>query len=194
MKVKKLGFGLSTLAALSVIPILVVTMPLVLLSTTSSLKAEDVGTIEGPGLKVAPSAQRYYRLQLKINGKYLDANKCSDQIGLNPGSDYGNGACQLWRFVPADGGYYRLQLKINEKYLDANKCSDQIGLNSGSDYADGACQLWRFIPADGGYYRLQLKINEKYLDANKCSDQIGLNSGSDYADGACQLWRFVPGQ
>ena len=53
MEVKKLGFGLSTLAALSVIPISLLTMPLVL-STASPVKAENVGTIKGPRLRVTP--------------------------------------------------------------------------------------------------------------------------------------------
>ena len=42
----------------------------------------------------------YYRLQLKTNGKYLDAKYCSDEVGLNPGSTYADGACQLWKLVP----------------------------------------------------------------------------------------------
>ena len=42
----------------------------------------------------------YYRLQLKVNGQYLDAAYCSTTISLNPGSSYADGACQLWRLVP----------------------------------------------------------------------------------------------
>ena len=164
-----------------------------MLSYPTSAPAQTVP----PRIQKSTSAQQavgrgYYRLQLKSNGKYLDANKCSDQIGLNPGSSYADGACQLWRFVPAGGGYYRLQLKSNSKYLDAKYCSDEIGLNPGSNYAEGACQLWKLVPAGGGYYRLQLKSNSKYLDAKYCSDEIGLNPGSDYAEGACQLWKFAP--
>ncbi len=137
----------------------------------------------------------YYRLQLKNNGKYLDADGCSDQVKLKPGTDYANGACQLWRFVPASGEYYRLQLKNSNKFLDATGCSDQVKLIGSSYHLNSACQLWRFVPADFNheYYRLQLKLNGKYLDAtNGCSEQVGLKPGSDYADGACQLWRFVP--
>jgi hypothetical protein len=48
----------------------------------------------------AVAQETYYRLQLKQGGKYLDAVNCSDQVALNPGSTYANGACQLWRFVP----------------------------------------------------------------------------------------------
>ncbi|XHX75913.1 MAG: RICIN domain-containing protein [Stenomitos frigidus ULC029] len=103
--------------------------------------------IQKPAFAQQAVGRGYYRLQLKSSGKYLDANKCSDQIGLNPGSNYANGACQLWKFAPAGNGYYRLQLKSSGKYLDANKCSDQIGLNPGSNYANGACQLWKLAPA-----------------------------------------------
>jgi hypothetical protein len=172
---------------------LLVGLAAVMLSYPTPTSAQEVPL----GIQKMAAAQQavgrgYYRLQLRSNGKYLDANKCSDQIGLNPGSSYADGACQLWKLVPAGGRYYRLQLKSNGKYLDANKCSDQIGLNPGSSYADGACQLWKLVRAGGEYYRLQLKSNGKYLDAKYCSDEIGLNPGSDYADGACQLWKFAP--
>ena len=49
----------------------------------------------------SPAKQQYYRLQLKQGGQYLDAAYCSSTIGLNPGSDYAGGACQLWRLIPA---------------------------------------------------------------------------------------------
>jgi ricin-type beta-trefoil lectin protein len=136
-------------------------------------------------------AQAYYRLQLKQGEKYLDAANCSDNVALHPGSTYADGACQLWRFVPAGDGWGRLQLKQNGKYLDAVNCSDNVALNPGSDYANGACQLWRFVPAGDGWNRLQLKQNSKYLDAAYCADRVALNLGSTYANGACQLWRFT---
>jgi hypothetical protein len=137
------------------------------------------------------AAQEYYRLQVKQGGKYLDAVNCSDNVALHPGSDYANGACQLWRFVPAGDGWSRLQLKQGGKYLDAVNCSDNVALHPGSDYANGACQLWRFVSVGGGWNRLQLKQGGKYLDAVNCSDNVALHPGSDYANGACQLWRFV---
>lgn len=139
----------------------------------------------------AAAQEIYYRLQLKHNGKYLDANHCSDRVALHPGSDYDSGACQLWRLVPAGGGWSRLQLKHNRKYLDAVRCSDTVALHPGSDYDGGACQLWRLVPAGGGWSRLVLKHNGKYLDAVHCSDRVALHPGSDYDGGACQLWRLV---
>ncbi|MDT4897175.1 MAG: hypothetical protein QOH25_2252 [Acidobacteriota bacterium] len=134
----------------------------------------------------------YYRLQLKHGRQYLDAEYCSTKVGLNPGSDYEDGACQLWRLVPAGDGWSRLQLKHGGQYLDAEYCSTKVGLNPGSNYEDGACQLWRLIPVGDGWSRLQLKHGGQYLDADHCSTKIGLNPGSDYEDGACQLWRLVP--
>ena len=139
-------------------------------------------------------AQEYFRLQLKQGGKFLDAANCSDNVALHPGSDYANGACQLWRFVSVGGGWNRLQLKQGGKYLDAVHCTDNVALNPGSDYANGACQLWRFVPVGDGWSRLQLKQGGKYLDAVHCTDNVALNPGSDYANGACQLWRFVRAQ
>ena len=53
----------------------------------------------------------YYRLQLKHGGQYLDADHCTAKIGLSNRSDWEDGACQLWRFVPAGGGWSRLKLK-----------------------------------------------------------------------------------
>jgi hypothetical protein len=90
----------------------------------------------------------YYRLQLKVNGNYLDAAYCSDHVVLSPGrSTYAKGACQLWRLEPAGNGWYRLQLKVNGNYLDAAYCSNQVVLSPGrSTYAKGACQLWRLVP------------------------------------------------
>jgi hypothetical protein len=35
--------------------------------------------------------------------QFLDADHCSDQLGMNPGSTFDNGACQLWRMVPVPG-------------------------------------------------------------------------------------------
>jgi Ricin-type beta-trefoil lectin domain-like len=133
----------------------------------------------------------WHRLQLKHGGQYLDAEFCSNKIGLNPGSDYEGGACQLWWLVPVGGGWHRLQLKHGGQYLDAEFCSNKIGLNPGSDYEGGACQLWRLVPVGGGWSRLQLKHGNQYLDAEFCSNKIGLNAGSDFEGGACQLWRLV---
>ena len=100
--------------------------------------------------KSAGAEERYYRLQLKHGGQYLDADHCGNRISLNPGSDWENGACQLWRFVPAGGGWNRLQLKHGGQYLDADHCGDRISLNPGSDWENGACQLWRFVRQAGG--------------------------------------------
>ena len=135
---------------------------------------------------------RYYRLQLKNGGQYLDADHCSTKVALNPGSDFDGGSCQLWRLVPAGDGWSRLQLKQNGQYLDADHCSTKVGLNPGSDYDNGSCQLWRFVPVGDGWSRLQLKQSGQYMDAYHCSTKVALNPGSDYAGGACQLWRLVP--
>ncbi len=139
----------------------------------------------------AQDNQSYFRLQLKHGGQYLDADHCSNQVGMNPGSDFEDGACQLWRFVPAGAGWNRLQLKHGGQYLDADHCSNKVGMNPGSDFDGGACQLWRFVPAGDGWSRLQLKHGGQYLDADHCSNKVGMNPGSDFEDGACQLWRFV---
>src|SRR3984885_12852691 len=83
-------------------------------------------------------------------GKYLDAKFCSDELNLNPGSDFDNGSCQLWRLVPNGDGWSRLQLKRNGKFLDAKYCRDDLNMNPGSNYDHGSCQLWKFVPdADG---------------------------------------------
>jgi hypothetical protein len=145
-----------------------------------------------PGEATAQRRERYYRLQLKQGGQYLDADHCSTKVALNPGSDYAGGACQLWRLVPAGDGWSRLQLKQNGQYLDADHCTTKVGLNPGSDFDGGACQLWRFVAVADGWSRLQLKQSGYYLDADHCSTKVALNPGSDYAGGACQLWRLVP--
>jgi hypothetical protein len=88
----------------------------------------------------------WYRLQLKHGGQYLDAAYCTSPIGLNPGSTFENGACQLWKMVPAEGGWSRLQLKHGGLYLDADHCTPKLGLNAGSTFENGACQLWRMVP------------------------------------------------
>jgi hypothetical protein len=142
--------------------------------------------------RLARRAPEYYRLQLKHNQKYLDAKQCTDEVGMNPGSDVDGGACQLWRLVPAGDGWSRLQLKHGQKFLDAKFCSDNLGLNPGSDFEDGACQLWRLVDAGDGWSRLQLKRGGKYLDAKYCGDDVGLNPGSSFDGGACQLWKLVP--
>jgi len=99
--------------------------------------------------KGAGAEEGYSRLQLKHGGQYLDAVYCGKTMSLNPGSDFENGACQLWRFVPAGGGWNRLQLKHGGQYLDAAYCGKTMSLNPGSDFENGACQLWRFVPAGG---------------------------------------------
>jgi hypothetical protein len=141
---------------------------------------------------LARRAPEYFRLQLKHNQKYLDAKHCTDAVGMNPGSDFEAGACQLWRLVPAGDGWYRLQLKRGQKFLDATFCSDNLGLNPGSDFEGGACQLWRLVDAGDGWSRLQLKQGGKHLVAKYCRDDVGLNPGSSFDGGACQLWKLVP--
>lgn len=148
--------------------------------------------LTGPASAQAAPRGGYYRLQLKYDGQYLDADHCTARLALNPGSSYAGGACQLWRLVPNGGGYYRLQLKSDGQYLDADHCASPVTLNPGSTFADGACEQWRFISAGQGWYRLQLKYNGQYLDADHCTAPIGLNPGSSFANGACQLWRLVP--
>jgi hypothetical protein len=143
---------------------------------------------------LAQTKQYYYRLQLKHGEQYLDADHCSTTVGMNPGSAYENGACQLWRLVPAGDGWSRLQLKHGGQYLDADHCTTKVGLNPGSDYENGACQLWRLVPVSDGWNRLQLKHGGQYLDADHCGPKVALNPGSNYEDGACQLWRLVPSE
>ena len=142
--------------------------------------------------RLAQRAPEYFRLQLKHNQKYLDAKQCTDEVGMNPGSEFEGGACQLWRRVPAPDGWFQLQLKRGQKFLDAKFCGDNLGLNPGSDFQGGACQLWRLVDAGDGWSRLQLKQGGKYLDAKNCGDDVGLNPGSSFDGGACQLWRFIP--
>jgi hypothetical protein len=149
----------------------------------------------GQGVAARPAAAQdvYFRLQLKHGGQYLDSENCGATMTLHPGSEWEEGACQLWRFVDSGGGWYRLQLKHGGQYLDATNCSAAVSLNPGSTWEDGACQLWRLVPAGAGYYRLQLKHGGQYLDAKNCTREIALNPGSAWEDGACQLWRLVSG-
>jgi hypothetical protein len=125
-------------------------------------------------------------------GKYLDAKYCGDTLNLNPGSDFDNGSCQLWKLVSDVDGWSRLQLKHNLKFLDAKYCRDELNLNPGSTYDNGSCQLWKLIPAGDGWSRLQIKRNGKFLEADHCADNVKLNELSIDEDGACQLWRLVP--
>ena len=74
-------------------------------------------------------------------GKFLDAKYCSDALNLNPGSDFDNGSCQLWKLVPEADGWSKLQLKRNGKFLDAKYCSDELNMNPGSTFDGGSCQL-----------------------------------------------------
>jgi hypothetical protein len=139
----------------------------------------------------AQQPPQYFKLQLKHGGQFLDADHCGSPVTLNPGSTFENGACELWRLVPAGGGWSRLQLKHGGQYLDAAYCSSPIGLNPGSTFENGACQLWRFVPVGDGWNRLQLKHGGQYLDADHCTPKLALNSGSTFENGACQLWRIV---
>jgi Chaperone of endosialidase len=125
-------------------------------------------------------------------GKFLDAKYCSDTLNLNPGSDYDNGSCQLWKLVPDADGWSRLQLKRNGKFLDAKYCSDELNMNPGSNYDHGSCQLWKFVPDADGWSRVQIKRNGKFLDAKYCTDDVHLSDLSTAEGGACQLWRLVP--
>jgi hypothetical protein len=135
---------------------------------------------------------RYFRLQLKHGGQFLDADHCSSPVTLNPGSTFENGACELWRLVPAGGGWSRLQLKHGGQFLDADHCTSAMALNPGSTFDGGSCQLWRFVPAEGGWSRLQLKHGGLYLDADHCTAKLGLNAGSTFDGGSCQLWKRIP--
>jgi hypothetical protein len=145
------------------------------------------------GARPASAQDVFFRLQLKHGGQYLDAQNCGSTMTLHPGSEWEEGACQLWKFVGAGGGWYRLQLKHGGQYLDATNCTAVMGLNPGSTWEDGACQLWRLVPNGGGYYRLQLKHGGQYLDAKNCTSELTLHPGSDWENGACQLWRLVSG-
>ena len=60
-----------------------------------------------------PGADGWSRVQIKRNGKFLDADHCSDDVHLSDLSTAEGGACQLWRLVPVEGsgGWSRLQIK-----------------------------------------------------------------------------------
>ena len=119
------------------------------LLTLAVLIAASVGLslfLSNKALAQTVKKDYYYRLQLKNGGQYLDADHCTTKVALNPGSDFENGACQLWRLVPVSDGWSRLQLKHGGQYLDADHCTTTVALNAGSDFAGGACQLWRLVP------------------------------------------------
>ena len=126
-------------------------------------------------------------------GKFLDAKFCSDTLNLNPGSDFDNGSCQLWKLLSGPTGWSRLQLKRNGKFLDANYCHDDLRMNSSSDFDGGSCQLWKFVadPVYKGWSRVQIKRNGKFLTAENCVDPMLDNLMTDQA-AAWQLWRLVP--
>ena len=48
---------------------------------------------------------------------------------MNPGSNFDNGSCQLWKFVPDADGWSRIMLKRNGKFLDADHCSDDVDIS-----------------------------------------------------------------
>ena len=70
-------------------------------------------------MEARPDTGGWSRLQLKENGKYLDAKQCSDELNMNSGSTYDNGSCQLWKLVPDADGWSRVQIKRNGKLLSA---------------------------------------------------------------------------
>jgi hypothetical protein len=157
-----------------------------------SPQSESAGTTEKPAAVTAvltPVPNRYYRLQLRYNKQYIDAAYCSSKLGLNPGSDYDGGSCELFRFVSTGDGWNLLQLMSNGQYLDA--CSTNVMLSATANADDSGCQQWRLIPAGDGWSRLQLKRDQQYLSVTDCSTTIGLGPTSDVEEGACQLWRLV---
>ena len=179
--------------ALVVLTIVGVGAWLALRKTDPSAVPVVVGGGGSSAPRVAPTEPAgFVRLQLKHGGTFLDADHCSNTIGLSGRSEWEQGACQLWKFVPAGDGWSRLQLKHSGQFLDADHCTPKIGLNPGSDFDGGGCQLWKFVPAGGGWSRLQLKHGGQFLDADHCGSPVALNPGSDFEDGACQLWRIVP--
>lgn len=46
---------------------------------------------------------------MKEGGKFLDAVNRTTQLGLNAGSTFADGGCQLWRFLPVADGWGRAQ-------------------------------------------------------------------------------------
>jgi hypothetical protein len=164
-------------------------------SQDSSRKVSRIpadGSVINELVNFTPESHRYYRLQLKHGGQYLDSDHCTTRVALFGLSQYDNGGCQLWRLVPAGDGYYRLQLKHGGQFLDSDHCTTTVALFGRSEYDNGGCQLWRLIPEGNGYYRLQLKHGGQYLDSDHCTTKVALFGRSDYDHGACQLWRFVP--
>jgi len=151
------------------------------------LVAVGLSVLAGP----AAAQEKFYRLQLKQNNKFIDATRCSDAVALSPRSAYDGGSCQLWSFIAQGGGWYRIQNKKTGKFLDALRCSGTVALQSRSEFNGGACQLWKVVEQPQGFVRLQLR-NGLYLDAAKCSDRLVATGLSDWDGGACQLWRVVP--
>lgn len=41
-------------------------------------------------------AQGWRKFQLRADGRFLDADHCSDRLAMNSGSDWAGGACQRW--------------------------------------------------------------------------------------------------
>jgi hypothetical protein len=179
---RKLVRSIVTSSSLSFSPLLVLAVLIVASAGLTLFMANKA---------VAQDKGDYYRIQLKHGGQYLDAEHCTTKVGLNPGSDFAGGACQLWRLVSAGDGWNRLQLKHGGQFLDADHCTTKVGLNPGSDFDGGGCQLWRLVPVGNGWSRLQLKHGGQYLDADHCTTKVGLNPGSNFDGGACQLWRLV---
>jgi hypothetical protein len=141
--------------------------------------------------KYADAQQELFRIQLRETGQFLDADHCSANLTLINQSAYANGACQLWRVLPAEDGWIRLQLVETGQFLDADHCSQFVRLNPGSDFHGSACQLWRFVGGDGPWHRIQLKETGQFLDADHCGPRLMLNPGPGFAKGACQQWRLL---
>ncbi len=76
---------------------------------------------------------------------------------MNPGSNFDNGSCQLWKLVPDADGWSRVQINGTENNSPPVIAAD-IELSDLLNGDDAAWQLWRFVPSQGGgWARLQIK-------------------------------------
>lgn len=142
-----------------------------------------------------PATGRYYYLQSKISGLYLDVQGGGKASKTPVWQHTRNGsAAQHWKLITAGGGYYYLQSKVSGMYLDVSGGSKDAGaiiwqypLNR-SD-----AQRWKLIPAGSGYFYLQSKISGLYLDVKGGSKANGTPIWQYHPNRSdAQKWRFQP--
>ena len=148
-----------------------------------------------PPPPAVPRLRGDYRIQHKLNSRYVDAHTSGDRdFGLVTRTFQSNNS-QVWTFTPQGGqNEYRIQHKTNGRYVDAHTSQDRDFHLVTRGFQPNNSQIWVVTRAGSGTrdYHIRHKTNMRYVDGHEDAGHDFRLVTRNAQHNTTQVWTLTP--